>query len=62
MPHHWRCLWPGLLDPEQPHLVHDLVVGNSVHWRELELDDLCPFQPKPFYNSVILEGGPECTE
>ena len=33
----------------------DLVGGNPVHGTRLELDDLRgPFQPKPFYVSMIL--------
>ena len=43
--------------PGQPGLVPDLEVGGPACGRELELDDLhSPFQPKPFYNSVILNG------
>ena len=35
---------------EQP----DLVVGDSAHSRGLKLNDHCgPFQPRPFYDSVI---------
>ena len=35
---------------EQP----GLVVGDHVHGRGLKLDDYCgPFQPKPFYDSII---------
>jgi len=47
-----------------PGVVHDqagygsgqpgLVVGDPVHSRGLEPDDDCgPFQPRPFYDSVI---------
>ena len=32
-----------------------LVVGNPAHSRGLKLDDHCgPFQPRPFYDSMIL--------
>jgi len=32
----------------------DLVVGDPAHSRRLKLDDHCgPFQPRPFYDSVI---------
>jgi len=32
-----------------------LVVGDPAHSRGLKLDDRCgPFQPRPFYDSVIL--------
>jgi len=35
-----------------------LVVGDPAHSRGLKLDDHCgPFQPKPFYDSVILNLG-----
>jgi len=33
----------------------DLVVGGPAHSRGLELNEHCgPFQPRPFYESVIL--------
>ena len=33
----------------------DLVVGDPAHSRELKPDDHCgPFQPRPFYDSMIL--------
>ena len=33
-----------------------LVVGNPAHSKGLELDDHCgPFQPRPFYGSMILQ-------
>ena len=39
-------------DSEQP----DLAVGISVHGRGLRLDDhRGPFQPRPFYDSMILK-------
>ena len=32
-----------------------LVVGDPAHSRGLELDEHCgPFQPRPFYDSMIL--------
>ena len=47
MPHSWRCSGPGWMGP--------WATWSS---RVLELDDLKdPFQPKPFYDSVILWSG-----
>ena len=41
--------------PGQPGLVSDLEVGGPACDRgELELDSWAPFQPKPFYDSMIL--------
>jgi len=41
--------------PGQPNLLPDQVVGTSAFGRGLELCDLSgPFQPKPFYSSMIL--------
>ena len=40
-----------------------LVVGDPAHSRGLKLDDhYCPFQPRPFYDSMILESAGEYLE
>jgi len=50
MPHPWIQGQAGC-GSGQP----GLVVGNPAHSRGLKLDDHCgPFQPKPFYDSMIL--------
>jgi len=52
MPHSWRDVQGQVgWDPGQP----DLVSGDPVHGSGLQLVDLWrPFQPKPFYDSMIL--------
>ena len=51
VPHLWRCSRSGCIGSWQPGLAR----GNPAHGEGLEQNDLwCPFQPKPFCDSMIL--------
>ena len=52
----WRCSRTRWMGPGQPGLEPDLEVGGPACVRSLESDDhRGPFQPKPFYDSMILK-------